>query len=799
MRRIKRISLFLFIGFIAVSVFALFRLIRTPEHFGAPLAAQIEERLGANLSFQEKKIVFTPFPALQIKMPRLQPVTEGFPTLTAEEARFSFQFLPLLWGRAKISGFQLRKGEGIFGGVPLRNVDFKIRGLNSKGTASFEVKASGSKGKEVLRGKGKLSFQDLPGNFWTHLGLAGDFTLKDLALKNFPPSGLSGEWGGRLHLEKEKEKSVLEGQAGFELKNLHSGTSLPFSLTGEAKLLWDSAAHSVEISDVSVKTSFGELEGRGIVNAETGEMGEVRLTAHEVVLEELARHFPNLQSILPTAVGFSGPGEFDVTLQGTWDYLSLHLNVNLTPAVLNYGKIFSKPKDFPMSVNSDFLLKAGSGLSGDFSLRVGQTTIKGAIVGLDLRTGTGELTLLTNKFDLKGWETLLIPFTRYEISGSAKVLWHGKGDLGHLDKVDETLNLTLERATLLSPAGRGIRNVNALMDLSALSLRIKDTSLDLGSSPVKVEVDIYNLSESPQGTVKISSPGLDPFASLENLKMLSPFVVSETRRGTFRKIEEAVQRFFPKPVLLEGFALDLKTQQGKIGLENFDFQALDGSFHFHGETDGPSEKPNFWVEAEFDHVRLAKYFEGIGQPEQILDGNLFFKGKFQAQGMKPQEISESLSGQGTLSITNGDWRSVDLMKAVSSLESFSDLAIFATGSTPFHDLKTSWNFAKGKFDTSDFLLLSDYLWVAGKGNLSTGGTFNSRLEIYLSQPLTAKVLESWGEGERAGEKQLGPFPFLMIGDFKKPEVRADEKSMGSFLEAVRNRRFRKILHVPFRG
>jgi hypothetical protein len=518
-------------------------------------------------------------------------------------------------------------------------------------------------------------------------------------------------------------------------------------------------------------------------------------------------------AVLPTEVGFSGESEFVLSLQGTWDYLSLHGSWDLTPAVLTYGKFFSKPKDFPMGITCDLILKAGSFLSGDFSVRIHETTTKGALVGLDPKTGIGELTLLTNKFALKGWETLLTPFAGYEISGFAKILTHWKGVLNEINKTDKMLNLTLEDAALVSSTGRGIRGVKALLDMSSLSLRLKDTSFEIGGSPVQVEAEIYNLRENPQGGVQITSARLDPFALLDNLKALTPlfplqgspgYPNLEKARARLAKMEKTLQRFFPNALVLEEVWLDLKVGPGKLALENLSFQALEGNFRLRGQTEWPSEKPNFWLEAELDKMSLARYFEGIGRPEKILEGNLFFKGRFQGQGLKSDEISENLTGEGTLAIANGDWRSLDLMGPLGKLDVFqrggaTPPLLPAMPSTPFHDLKAGWRFGKGKFDTDDFLLNSEYLWVEGRGNLTLEGIFNSRLEVYLSKPLTAQVLDSWGMREKQEGRQLGPLPFLLLGKFSQAEVRADDQRMKTFLEAVRARKFRKILHKPFKS
>ena len=808
MRWIKRISILVFIGVVAGGFFSLSLFLRNPERFKGFLTAQIENRLGTRLSFQESKVVFTPFPAVQIKGALLELEVSNLPSLRAEEVRFSFHFLPLLWGRLELSGFQMKKGEGIFWGIPLSNMFLKIRDLSSKKFSPFEWRADGADEKEIVEGKGGVALQNQGENIWIGSGFKGDIAVKgfDLSkgvaqdlLKHISRTRMSGELAGKLHLEKEKGKSIVDGTAEFALNNFRSGSSEAFSLTGHGELLWNLEGDSAEFKEISVTTPFGDWDGRGVLNVETGEIGEVRLTGRKVVLDELVRRFPGLQSALPLDTGFSGESELDLTVQGTWDYLSLHTNWDLTPVVLTYGKVFSKPKDFPMVINADLLLKGGDVLSGDLSVRIGQMTAKGTVVGLDLKTGVGELTILTNKFELKGWKSLLSPLAKHELSGSAKVLLNWKGNLTQLGKTERSLNLTLDDATLLSPSGRGIRKANGFFDISALSLRVKDARFEIGGSLIQVAAEIFNLKEKPQGKVEVTASQLDLFALFENLETFHSFFLSEKTRASWKEFKGTLQRYLPKPFALDRLSLSLVAQPGKLALENLSFQALNGDFHIRGETDWPSEKQNFWFETELDRASLARYFEGMGKGDKFLDGNLFFKGRFQGQGAKLEDVSENLSGQGTLSVTNGEWDSLDLMSPLVALGPLHALTSYRFRSTPFLDLKATWNYAKGKFDTNDFILNSDQLWVEGQGNVSTQGVLNSRLRIYLSKALTDKVLKSWGAAGKGGGKQLGPFPFLLVGNLSKPQAKADDRFMETFLLAIRNRRFREILRSPFSG
>ena len=256
-----------------------------------------------------------------------------------------------------------------------------------------------------------------------------------------------------------------------------------------------------------------------------------------------------------------------------------------------------------MRINFDFLLRAGSVLSGDFSIQLKQATIKGALVKLNLKTGDGEITLLTNKFDLGGWKGLLTPFTGYRVTGSAKGLLNSKGNLLQLGTSEKMLNVTLDDVTILSPTGKGLRRAKAHIDVSSLSVRVDNSRFGLGNSSLQMEAEIYSLEKNPQGTIEISSPHLDPFEVLENLKEFRPLLQRKFHR--WDAVEETLNRFFPQPSLLEDFSLHLKIQEHKALLQNLEFEAWGGKFGFEGEWNGSGEKPSFWLGFHLENVSLV--------------------------------------------------------------------------------------------------------------------------------------------------------------------------------------------------
>ena len=796
--RLGRISLFFLAAFLIGNLLCIWRATQLRERLPDILTSQAEKHLRVRLTFQEAKMVWTPLPALRLKRLRLESMENTFSAWTAEEARIPFRLFPLLWDHVQFSGIHFRGGEGQWGRIPLQGVEGKVRGLGFRRSASFEGKAKGADGKEILQGRGKFSFENQGENFWKGLGLKGEIRVSSFSLtEGLSPEVLSrlsppfqkSQWNGLIRLNKEKTNEAVTGTAQFEARNLSVPNVPDFSLTGEGLLSWNLRTGLFEFKQVLFKSPFGEINASGIWNAETREIKEARFVGRKMLLENALRAFPGLNRALPLETGISGESEFDLTLRGSWDYLSFHASWNLTSAELTYRKIFSKPKDFPMNVNLDLLLKEGSHLSGDLSARVGNATVKGALVELDVKSGQGEVTLLTNKFDLKNWVPLLRPVAPATVSGEAKVLFSARGDLFHLRQVEKKmLNLTLDRVRFLRANGRGLEEGTAHIDWSPLNLRVKEAVFKLGGSSFQVQAEIFDFDKNPRGTFQVLSPRVEVEPFLQNLEELPVTNLFQKILPSWPRIEKEVRHFFPSGVPLEEFTLKGNVEPNKLTLEKMEFRALAGGFRIQGERDRSGGRSGFSLGIQLDQVSLARAFEAMGRPDEGLEGNLFFTGQFAAEG-----------GKGSLSVTNGEWHSLDLSGPIKNLNGFDAFLPGSSGTTPFHDLKAEWRFKGGRFETDELLLHTGDHWAEGKGNLSLAGILNARLDVYLSEAWTEKLLHSWKSEETSEGRWLGPIPLLIVGNLTKPEVKADDRALAPFLESIRDRRFRRALRQPFRN
>lgn len=811
MRWIQRISLgvSLLCGLLGIGIFfSLFRFVANPSLLQEPLVSYIEENLGIQIGFQDAQFVFFPRPGLRVRRLHLESATEGFPDFKARQAWFHFQFLPLVRGKVYVAGIQIREGEGTFGGIPFQHILFKMKRGSSTETSFFEWRAGFFEGKENLQGRGEVFFKNQEGNFWTNLGFKVDMMVttslpvtrglpKDLSKRFFRE--WAGQLGGQIHLEKQRGTYLIEGRAKLRAKDFQWGSSLPFSVSGETDFLWNLETGALEFQRVPLEAPFGSVEVRGLYKWETGELEEIRVIGRKMILDELARHFPNVSKVLPLEIGFSGESEFDITIGGTWDFLSLHATWNLSSALLTQGKIFSKPKNFPMQINFDFVLKEGSVLSGDFSLRIQGASIKGNLVNLDLTTGAAEFTLLTNKFELKGWEDLLVPFKGYQISGLAKILLSSKGNLADLPTAKHMLNLTLENATFVSSAGKGIREVQVMLDLAPLSLKLRDGTFRISDSLIVIDAELYNLEGRPQGVVNIVSPNFNPLEVLENLQEFLSTLIPKDQWVPWHQIKEKVHRFLPLDVPLEEVGISLKIKEDDLLLQNLEFQTLNGIFRFRGAVEKFSRKPSFWVDSDIQRLSLARYFEKKSQTEKILEGNLFFKGRFQGSGERIKDLPGQILGEGILAITNGEWHSLDFVASLNQLDPFRKLDLSESPSLSFYDLRTAWRYEGGKFETKDLFIHSQDLWVEGEGNLGMDGTVNARLNLNFSKLLTERALDLWGFRGASQGKQLGPIPFILVGSLRNPRPRIDDQRILSLLEAIQSHALHRLLREPFKG
>ena len=129
-------------------------------------------------------------------------------------------------------------------------------------------------------------------------------------------------------------------------------------------------------------------------------------------------------------------------------------------------------------------------LGGDFAVKFKGLSMKGNLKDLNLKTGEGQLNLITNKFSITGWEQYIPALQRYKLEGDAKLMANWKGDLRELEKAEHIFNMTFDKASWTTPEGMGVRNASLALDYGPLMLESRQMQFEIGGSPVVADLKI---------------------------------------------------------------------------------------------------------------------------------------------------------------------------------------------------------------------------------------------------------------------------------------------------------------------
>ncbi len=175
--------------------------------------------------------------------------------------------------------------------------------------------------------------------------------------------------------------------------------------------------------------------------------------------------------------------------------------------------------------------------------------------------------------------------------------------------------------------------------------------------------------------------------------------------------------------------------------------------------------PEIALNGRFNGLDINQFLSASsGQSSSIYgnaDGTIDVRGRNDAAG-----ISQSLTGNGFVSISNGKFASFDLMKQVELLGKLINLPTGGAGSA-FRSLKTNLRFDRGKLTTDALQLVMEDMQVGGDGWLQLGDNPSVSYEVLakLSPALTKRVMPGGsGEGGRT-PITLGTGLNSVIGNF----------------------------------
>ncbi|MBI3312815.1 MAG: AsmA family protein [Candidatus Omnitrophica bacterium] len=789
-----------------------------PEAIQRMVISSLEEKTEGTVDFEGFRFSYFPIPKVEFQKVQFEGRDFKRVVAKAEKIKITFQILPLLFRKIDTSKVEVQGGEisflmpGYFlSRADISNIILSVRSVGAKTPMAVEFKGDLAGMKKTISGRANVMLESLAEITWNQTQTDGFIQIHDIDLKTAIPASEnflwkvdSGNAAADFHFKKIKDnpKLILESNIALKKFVYQTGTganlltSPPMDLAASSELEWNPEEEGIDLKMARLESPMGKIEGSGRFLGRTKEFQEVRLRAPALLLETIPQYWIFLKEAIPFNLGFSGQSSLEMSLEGTLDHLSLHANMDFTKALLTYGRFFSKERDIPLGLGLDYLIKDGKLLSGDFSLKFLEARIKGTVTGFDLRTGGGSINVITNKFPLAGWQSMIPPFADYELGGEMKILANMTGHYQNLSSIVPVFNVTLENGKIArTSTGQGITDLNVLLDYGPVALEIKELKFQLNGSALQGGLMIYNPATHPEAKAKLESSHLEPSKMISGFEELFGIYFKPDFQKDFDRAKKALFYLFPDGHAAQDFSASLSytDKDKKLSLEKMNFEAYRGTAALRGSMEWAGETPEWLLETEINRLNLSRFLTRQSQKETIMEGNLFLNANFYGKDFQKENWYDFVAGEGSFSVTNGSFESLDLLAGPASLEPLKGLASRTSGQTKFNDLRGQFTLKEGKFSTEKIMMISRDLVAEGHGELYLDGLVNYRLDMYLSPALTDEVVAPLLEKSEAGDnKRFGPLPFLLSGPLAHPELKPDPVLIPQVLDQLAKRRTQKI-------
>jgi hypothetical protein len=803
-------AVLLLVFFIAGLWFQSHRLLPS-EKLHETLIQSIQGLSAGTLKYQNVQVGY--FPQPKIVFERVQWTFSDRPFVgEAEKVQFDFNILPLLFGRVEPAAFYVQSGNAeislpglnFFNPVRFENFSLQLGAVVPKIPIPFHF-ISGLAGKpEALVAKGNVVLDSVEEWNWEKASGYMTVELKELSLDS-AARGLGPEPKRDFFFKKGQIDTLVEikkkvHEAFLELTATGAGRGLAYEFFQEKTWVappildaewnvaaaWNSDTSELKLHKGFVKLPFGEVEANGSMKLNTGEISDLHVAGSDMGLEDLLKYWPSLENMLPFHIGFSGPVKWVLSMEGTMDHLSLHLGWDLAQVLLSYGQYFTKPKDIPLDLNLDLLLQKGALLGGDFSVKFKELSVKGNLKDLDLKTGEGQLNVITNKFSMTGWEQYVPALQSYKLGGDVKLMANWKGDLRKLEKAEQIFNISFDKASWTIMDGMGIRNASLSLDYSPLMLEGRQMRFELGGAPVVADLKISGFPEKPKVEIKVAAEEWKPLEVWMSAEALLKRQGEEVQTNAYDRVKEFIQTIFPKDEILKKTRVDVLYENGVWNVPSLQFEGYGGKADLKGKWSFKDEKPEYLLEGEFQGVDLGLFTSRADVTQKVFEGALNLKCSVAGAGWGPEAWSKSLSGQGEWTLLNGKCLTFDLKDALSTIELFKNIGEIRASLKDFDSMNFGWKISEGKVTIGNLLVKSKDYVLDGEGTLGFDGLANFRMDAFLSSEVAKTLLpETAHSFKKDPQAHLGPIPMLFSGPLLAPELKPDPTQAEEMKEKIR--------------
>ena len=369
------------------------------------------------------------------------------PFLAANEVSVEVEFVPLLYGEARVAR------------LDLINPDIRIV-RNARG--DLNIDSIGTNAEQVSSPKKRR-------------------TRKKSSLAELSVKALSVENGAVYYNDLAEKATPIEiHRLDFDVTNFSAVAAFDFDM----KL-----AFAGDEQNVAASGKLGPLLQHGVLDA-SGIPIDMKLRADAIPLDRI-RTLTDVGADIPAALKIPDPISLAGTVQGSLAKIAFAINTDLTADRIAYSGFFKKPAGTAMTLKangtwSDQLEIAGANLKlGDLELTASRFSVGGP------RPLSAQID--TNNFNLANLSPMIPPSTGYGLAGMSEI--HGSATLDNSGPIFDA-TVTLKQAGmkwgLVWPSA--ITDLNGTIRLTQGREIIELTSLSIGSAQANFEGRIDSVS-----------------------------------------------------------------------------------------------------------------------------------------------------------------------------------------------------------------------------------------------------------------------------------------------------------------
>jgi AsmA-like C-terminal region/AsmA family len=501
------------------------------------------------------------------------------------------------------------------------------------------------------------------------------------------------------------------------------------------------------ITDIALKIPlFGSSNYNAILegSVETPEGGpwaeaqlKGKLTLNSINLTQL-RSLPLLKQILPINLVTEGTVNAYGKFEGTWANLRVGALIRGEKGEFRYADWFRKPAGNPAELKARISRQKNALVLHDSELSLGNSKLRLSGVVTEASDPRLQLKLRSDSSHLPTWWQLVSPLSFYSVAGT--IHWDVvlQKNLASADGWNIQGKLSLANAEFKhKETGRQIDHLNAVVSFLGRDASLENGSFRLGSSRITIVAEGPVLTER-RARYKLQSAEL-------NLMDLPTFPASKPTQIKNVTAKGEIQWQTHVPLITgtiassEGSLEDIPYRELRgditwspegITFKNLSLQAFEGVLRSDGYWPVAVEKPQrFTLKSQIESIEVGSLLElKLPQLRNRIEGQLNFRGQFDAARQNGVTFAEALQGSGESIVQNGSIRDFNLIAKIipggggdpasskgSSRLPASLAALVDRPYTPFDTLKANFRVEGQRIRTDELSLVTPDYTITGAG------------------------------------------------------------------------------------